>query len=79
MTHAIVLINAERDYLGRLGGHLAEVEHGLQIVLRVGLEGDHRQRLGDARQLGQPLGHDPGQRVALGHAQDRDEVPLAGD
>ena len=26
MTHAIVLINAERDYLGRLGGHLAEVE-----------------------------------------------------
>ena len=26
MTHAIVLINAERDYLTRLGGHLAEVE-----------------------------------------------------
>ena len=26
MTHAIVLINAERDYLGRLGGHLAEVD-----------------------------------------------------
>ena len=26
MTHAIVLINAERDYLPRLGGHLAEVE-----------------------------------------------------
>ena len=26
MTHAIVLINAERDYLARLGGHLAEVE-----------------------------------------------------
>ena len=25
MTHAIVLINAERDYLTRLGGHLAEV------------------------------------------------------
>ena len=26
MTHAIVLINAERDYLTRLGGHLAEVD-----------------------------------------------------
>ena len=26
MTHAIVLINAEREYLTRLGGHLAEVE-----------------------------------------------------
>jgi DNA-binding Lrp family transcriptional regulator len=26
VTHAIVLINAERDYLTRLGGHLAEVE-----------------------------------------------------
>jgi DNA-binding Lrp family transcriptional regulator len=26
MTHAIVLINAERDYLPRLGGHLAEVD-----------------------------------------------------
>ena len=26
MTHAIVLINAERDFLTRLGGHLAEVE-----------------------------------------------------
>ena len=26
MNHAIVLINAERDYLTRLGGHLAEVE-----------------------------------------------------
>ena len=26
MTHAIVLINDERDYLTRLGGHLAEVE-----------------------------------------------------
>ncbi len=26
MTHAIVLINAERDYLTRLGGHLSEVE-----------------------------------------------------
>jgi DNA-binding Lrp family transcriptional regulator len=26
VTHAIVLINAERDYLPRLGGHLAEVE-----------------------------------------------------
>jgi DNA-binding Lrp family transcriptional regulator len=26
VTHAIVLINAERDYLTRLGGHLAEVD-----------------------------------------------------
>ena len=26
MTHAIVLINAEREYLTRLGGHLAEVD-----------------------------------------------------
>jgi DNA-binding Lrp family transcriptional regulator len=26
MTHAIVLINAEREYLPRLGGHLAEVD-----------------------------------------------------
>ena len=26
MTHAIVLINAERDFLTRLGGHLAEVD-----------------------------------------------------
>jgi DNA-binding Lrp family transcriptional regulator len=26
VTHAIVLINAERDFLTRLGGHLAEVE-----------------------------------------------------
>ena len=26
MTHAIVLINAERDYLTRLGSHLAEVD-----------------------------------------------------
>jgi DNA-binding Lrp family transcriptional regulator len=26
LTHAIVLINAERDYLTRLGGHLAEVD-----------------------------------------------------
>jgi DNA-binding Lrp family transcriptional regulator len=26
VTHAIVLINAEREYLTRLGGHLAEVE-----------------------------------------------------
>ena len=26
MTHAIVLINAERDYLTRLGGHLSEVD-----------------------------------------------------
>jgi DNA-binding Lrp family transcriptional regulator len=26
VTHAIVLINAEREYLPRLGGHLAEVE-----------------------------------------------------
>jgi DNA-binding Lrp family transcriptional regulator len=26
VTHAIVLINAERDYITRLGGHLAEVE-----------------------------------------------------
>jgi DNA-binding Lrp family transcriptional regulator len=26
VTHAIVLINAERDYMTRLGGHLAEVE-----------------------------------------------------
>jgi DNA-binding Lrp family transcriptional regulator len=26
VTHAVVLINAERDYLTRLGGHLAEVE-----------------------------------------------------
>jgi DNA-binding Lrp family transcriptional regulator len=26
VTHAIVLINAERDYLPRLGGHLAEVD-----------------------------------------------------
>jgi DNA-binding Lrp family transcriptional regulator len=26
VTHAVVLIKAERDYLTRLGGHLAEVE-----------------------------------------------------
>jgi DNA-binding Lrp family transcriptional regulator len=26
VTHAIVLINAEREYLTRLGGHLAEVD-----------------------------------------------------
>jgi DNA-binding Lrp family transcriptional regulator len=26
VTHAIVLINAERDYLTRLGGHLSEVD-----------------------------------------------------
>jgi DNA-binding Lrp family transcriptional regulator len=26
VTHAIVLINADRDYLTRLGGHLAEVD-----------------------------------------------------
>jgi DNA-binding Lrp family transcriptional regulator len=26
VTHAIVLISAERDFLTRLGGHLAEVE-----------------------------------------------------
>jgi DNA-binding Lrp family transcriptional regulator len=26
VTHAIILINAERDYLTRLGGHLAEVD-----------------------------------------------------
>ena len=26
MTHAIILINAEREYLTRLGGHLAEVD-----------------------------------------------------
>jgi DNA-binding Lrp family transcriptional regulator len=26
VTHAIVLISAERDYLTRLGGHLAEIE-----------------------------------------------------
>jgi DNA-binding Lrp family transcriptional regulator len=26
VNHAIVLINAERDYLTRLGGHLAEVD-----------------------------------------------------
>jgi DNA-binding Lrp family transcriptional regulator len=26
VTHAIVLINAERDYLTRLGSHLAEVD-----------------------------------------------------
>lgn len=26
MTHAFVLINAEREYLTRLGGHLAELD-----------------------------------------------------
>jgi DNA-binding Lrp family transcriptional regulator len=26
VTHAVVLINAERDYLTRLGSHLAEVD-----------------------------------------------------
>src|SRR3954470_19404802 len=57
----------------------AEVEHRLEIVLAVGLEGHERQCFLDSWESCQPLGYHRGQLLVLGHAQDGDEVPLAGD
>src|SRR6266853_4509926 len=56
-----------------------QAEHRLQVVRRELLKGDHRLRLLDAVELGQPLGHNLGELVMLAHARDRDEVPLASE
>ena len=56
----------------------AKAEHGLQIVLRELLEGDHGLRPFDSVQPSQLPGYDRRQLVVLSDADDRDKVPLTG-
>ena len=56
-----------------------EAEHGLEVVRRELLKGDHRLGPLDAVEPGKPLCDHLGEIVVLAHADDGDEVPLAGN
>src|SRR5439155_24033327 len=57
----------------------ADAEHGLQVVLRVDLEGDMGTGLHDARNLGKPGRDDLGDLLMIFHPEDRNKIKLAGD
>src|SRR3954464_8803151 len=57
----------------------ADPERRLEVVPRVGAEGDVRVGLQRARDLVDPAGHHLGDLVELAHPHDRDEVDVAGD
>src|SRR5271166_651783 len=57
----------------------AEIPHRLDVLARVAAERDQRLRLGDSFDLGQPLGYQIVELVVALHADDRDEIPRAGD
>src|SRR4051812_39085882 len=54
-------------------------EHRLEVVAREDLEGNHRLRPADARELHELAGDDVGEHLVAWDTHDRDEVPLAGD
>src|SRR5262249_30559497 len=58
---------------------LTDREQRLEVVLGENLEGDHRVGAADPDELGDVSRHHLGELLVLTHAEDRDEVPLAGD
>src|SRR4051812_48278084 len=54
-------------------------EHRLEVVLGEDLEGDHRVGALDPVESGEPLGDHIREAVVLGNANDRHEIPLAGN
>ncbi len=50
-----------------------------EVVLRIHLERDQRLGSFDSLHLGHPAGDDLGQVLVVRHANDRHQVPLAGD
>ena len=74
MTHAIVLIAAERSAIKTLGGALADVE-GVAEAYSVTGEWDYVAML----RVREPLRDHLRELFLARHPHDRDEVPLAGD
>src|SRR4051794_20171672 len=54
-------------------------EHRLEVVAREDLERHHRLGAADAGELDELAGDHVGEHLVARHADDRDEVPLAGD